>query len=345
VEIRVEAIERDGAPFVRFAVIDTGLGVPADVTPRLFKPFSPGDTSYARRDQGAGLGLAVVKRVAEAAGGEAGFESETGQGSTFWFVLPATGQVDASHDAGEGDLVAAPSGLHLLVFADDDEAHKQLARALEPFGNKLSFAQTAAEAVLLASREEFDGVITAARHTDMLAASPGAKSPILALLSNSERAPVCANAVLRWPANAQQLYAALAALRATDAGGQAPRRGEEIVAAIDAAAFAALEKSVGATTLIEILKSYIATAEQLCAELGDASNDANWEQAARLAQDIAGSASGLGLLAMTAAARSFAAAARQGVSAHALRNDAQKIVVEHERVRHALANLYPDLVA
>ena len=345
VEIRVEAIERDGGPFVRFAVIDTGLGVPAEIVPRLFKPFSPGDTSYARRDQGAGLGLAVVKRVAEAAGGEAGFESEAGQGSTFWFVLPATGQVAAPHDAGERDFVAAPSGLHLLVFADDDETHKQLERALEPFGNKLSFAQSAAEAVLLASREEFDGIITAARHADMLAASPGAKSPILALLSNSERAPVCANAVLRWPANAHQLYAALAALRATDAGGQAPRPSEEIAVAIDAAAFAALEKSVGAATLIEILKSYIATAEQLCAELGDASNDANWEQAARLAQDIAGSASGLGLIAMTAAARSFASAARQGAGAHDLRNDAQKIVVEHERVRYALANLYPDLVA
>jgi HPt (histidine-containing phosphotransfer) domain-containing protein len=120
---------------------------------------------------------------------------------------------------------------------------------------------------------------------------------------------------------------------------------EEPLAAIDAAAFAALEKSVGSTTLSEILKSYIDTAEQLCAALEGASADVNWQQAARLAQDIAGSASGLGLLAMTAATRGFAAAARQGASAHTLRNDAQKIVIEHERVRRALANLYPDLVA
>ena len=48
---------------------------------------------------------------------------------------------------------------------------------------------------------------------------------------------------------------------------------------------------------------------------------------------------------MTSAARGFAAAARQGASAHTLRNEAQKIVCEHERVRLALANLYPDLVA
>jgi HPt (histidine-containing phosphotransfer) domain-containing protein len=124
-----------------------------------------------------------------------------------------------------------------------------------------------------------------------------------------------------------------------------PPLGQELAAAIDTVAFAALEKSVGSTTLGEILKSHIDTAEQLCAALEAASDDANWQQAARLALDIAGSASGLGLLAMTAAARDFAAAARQGASAHTLRNDAQKIVVEHERVRIALANLYPDLVA
>jgi HPt (histidine-containing phosphotransfer) domain-containing protein len=115
--------------------------------------------------------------------------------------------------------------------------------------------------------------------------------------------------------------------------------------AIDGTAFAALERSVGSTTLIEILKSYIETTEHLCAALGAASDADNWPQAARLAQDIAGSSSGLGLIAMTAAARGFAAAARQGANAHTLRNDAQKIVCEHERVRLALANLYPELAA
>jgi hypothetical protein len=48
---------------------------------------------------------------------------------------------------------------------------------------------------------------------------------------------------------------------------------------------------------------------------------------------------------MTAAARGFAKAAREGAGAHDLRNEAQLIVGEHERVRLALANLYPDLVA
>jgi hypothetical protein len=48
---------------------------------------------------------------------------------------------------------------------------------------------------------------------------------------------------------------------------------------------------------------------------------------------------------MTAAARGFASAQRQGADADALRAEAQTIVHEHQRVRQALANLYPDLVA
>jgi HPt (histidine-containing phosphotransfer) domain-containing protein/CheY-like chemotaxis protein len=242
-------------------------------------------------------------------------------------------------------VVPPPAGLHLLVFVTDDTAHMQLAHALEPFGNKLVFAANAAEAASIAGREAFDAIIVAARDADTLAAAPSVKAPVLALLAPGDRAPVCAAELLREPAAAQQLYKALANICATREAASPALSGPEAIAAIDGTAFAALERSVGCTTLIDILKSYIETTEQLCAALGAASDGADWNQAARLAQDIAGSASGLGLLAMTAAARGFAAAAREGAGAHALRNDAQKIVCEHERVRRVLANLYPELAA
>ena len=345
VEIRVE---RDETPFVRFSVVDTGHGVPSEIVANLYKPFAPGDTSYARQQQGAGLGLSVVKRVVEAAGGETGFESEPGEGAVFWFTLPLAGtaQASARPSAPQGEALPAPTGLSLLIFAHDDVAGRQLANLLEPFGNHVQFAVGVADAVALAGRGEFDAILVAASDADTLAAAPGSRAPILALVKGGERAPACANELLRWPPSAYELYRALDTVRVRaqrDTALEPPP--PESTAAIDASAFSALEKSVGVATLVEILKSYIESAETLCTALGEASDEANWQEAVRLAQDIAGSAGGLGLTAMTAAARGFAQAARDGASAHELRNTAQLIVWEHERVRRSLGNLYPDLVA
>ncbi|HWA89318.1 MAG TPA: ATP-binding protein [Rhizomicrobium sp.] len=343
VEIRVE---REDKPFVRFSVIDTGHGVPKEIADSLYKPFNPGDSSYARQQQGAGLGLSVVKRVVEAAGGATGFESEPGEGATFWFTLPLSGASARATQAATADTLPAPAGLTLLLYAHDEVANRQLAHLLEPFGNSVEFASSIADAVARASRGGYDAIVAAAADADTIAAAPGSKAPILALIKGGERPPACADEMLRWPPSAQELYRALDTVRTRSMRDTAPEPPPaDSVAAIDPAAFAALEKSVGVATLVEILKSYIESAEQLCQALGEASDDANWQEAVRLAQDIAGSAGGLGLTAMTAAARGFAQQARDGASSHELRNTAQLIVWEHERVRRSLANLYPDLVA
>lgn len=342
VEIRVEREKTH----VRFSVADTGHGVPKEIVANLYKPFQPGDTSYTRQQQGAGLGLSVVKRIVEACGGETGFESEPGEGAVFWFTLPFAGQMQRSANASGPDALPAPRGLSFLIFAHDDVANRQLAHLLEPFGNQVQTVHSTGDAVARASRGGFDVILSAAADVDTLAAAPGSRAPILALLKDGERAPTCADEMLRSPPSAAELYRAVDAIRARHAKELAPEPPPaDSVAAIDPDAFAALEKSVGVKTLLEILKSYIESAEQLCQALGEASDDANWQEAVRLAQDIAGSAGGLGLTAMTAAARGFAQAARDGASPHELRNTAQLIVWEHERVRRSLANLYPDLVA
>jgi HPt (histidine-containing phosphotransfer) domain-containing protein len=131
-------------------------------------------------------------------------------------------------------------------------------------------------------------------------------------------------------------------------------RGQQMLAAsdapetegpLDSSAMAALEKSVGTKTLLEILHAYMETAEQLVRSLGRASDVANWDEAARISQDIAGSAGALGLSAVTVAARGLAAAARSGETDDALRTRAQDVLKEHEYVRKALQKLYPDLAA
>jgi signal transduction histidine kinase/HPt (histidine-containing phosphotransfer) domain-containing protein len=349
IEIRVDAEARaDATSMLRFSVTDTGLGIAPQIAAHLFEPFAQAEISYARKHDGAGLGLAVAKRTIETLGGTIGFDTEAGQGSTFWFTVPAMGApyTEHQHTMAIASDAPPPWGLSLLIAVTDTAVRAQIANLLEPFGNRLVFAESAAEAIVLAGRENFDGIVSLAAVADSIAAAPGVKAPLLALLPGGTRAPAAASGVLRWPTGAGSLYGALRDLLGRTAEAGALREGEqEDIAAIDAPAFSALEKSLGLTTLLEILQSYMKTAEELCARLSGASETENWDDAARVAQDIAGAAGGLGLAALTAAARGFTQKARDGEDPRALHGAAQTIVSEHERVCKALSNLYPDLAA
>ncbi len=70
------------------SVADTGIGIPPDQVHRVFERFYQVDGSVSRRFGGAGVGLAIVKRIVEAHGGRIWVESEMGQGSTFYFTIP-----------------------------------------------------------------------------------------------------------------------------------------------------------------------------------------------------------------------------------------------------------------
>ena len=345
VDIRLDS-EKDeaGHDFVRFTVADTGLGVAPEVAHLLFKPFSPGDSSYARNQQGAGLGLAVAKRIIDQAGGRIGFESNYGEGAQFWFSLPVSGQTRFGKNgqvSGEAPQVA-PHGISVLVFAPQPNVAPQIVNMLEPFGNRVVVAASPAEAARRASQERFDVIIATAADADLLAAAPGVKAPLIAVLLRGDRAPATTDTVVRWPVSADALYHAIdAACVSPDEN--APHDEAELTAAIDAVAFSTLEKSVGMNTLIEILQCYIVTAEELTNGLAAACAEEKWDEAARLAQDIMGAAGGLGLSAVTQAARQFAQKTREGQDAHELRNAAQQVVGEHVRARRALTNLYPDV--
>jgi HPt (histidine-containing phosphotransfer) domain-containing protein len=142
--------------------------------------------------------------------------------------------------------------------------------------------------------------------------------------------------------DAAQFYRAIEQVHLTQET-QGAQNEAEPLAAIDPVAFSTLEKSVGIKTLVEILQCYIVTAEQLTNGLAEACAAEKWEDAARLAQDIVGAAGGLGLCAITQAARHFTQAQRDGENRHALRNAAQAVVGEHVRARAALIQLYPDV--
>jgi PAS domain S-box-containing protein len=77
--------KEDGA--IEIAVADTGIGISSEDMPRLFQPFVQLDASHARHYGGVGIGLALVRRLAEACGGSVHVESELGHGSVFTLRL------------------------------------------------------------------------------------------------------------------------------------------------------------------------------------------------------------------------------------------------------------------
>ncbi|WP_295473386.1 CHASE domain-containing protein [uncultured Pseudomonas sp.] len=114
--------------WLRFSVQDTGCGIAADVLGQLFSPFTQADASTTRRFGGTGLGLSVVRGLAEQMGGEVGVRSELGMGSEFWVRLPFR--------IGQSDVEPAVPGsnLEVLVLSDNVQSSQALQRLCRGLG-------------------------------------------------------------------------------------------------------------------------------------------------------------------------------------------------------------------
>ena len=146
-------------PVLRFAIQDTGIGIPADKVGSIFESFRQADSSTTRKYGGTGLGLSISKRLVELMDGRIWVESTIGKGSTFYFTVAlkeSNAPIPAQPSKVEPQRTTPSTALRILL-ADDSEDNRFLIRAyLKDSGCALDVAENGEIAVQKLSSGDYD---------------------------------------------------------------------------------------------------------------------------------------------------------------------------------------------
>jgi len=168
IQITLRCEQSANQALIRFSVKDTGIGIPKESHHRIFQQFSQADSSITRRYGGTGLGLAISKQMVELQQGKIGFQSESDQGSEFWFEIPYPLLANTEQEqAPNSPQASGKASLHILLV-EDTEINQQVAKGLlESDGHSVDIAADGYTALALYSKNNYDLVLMDIHLPDM----------------------------------------------------------------------------------------------------------------------------------------------------------------------------------